>query len=179
MLARDGGNARAGQDDAGQVQRVGGADADRLAGVMRLPDRPEDVERIRVGVLLAAETGHEAAAADGAPGFHPPERPEQVTPGNRKVLPGCHVAEYHAPPGGELLGDGLGELVAVRTGGRLRQQRPAAGGARGVAQAAAQPARRGVAGSGLPRRSSDRTARNPSAVTSPRATASQSASSTS
>jgi nucleotide-binding universal stress UspA family protein/MFS family permease len=131
-------DARAGQHDPGEVQRIGSRQVRDLPGVLLPADRLEHLDGVRVGVLLAAEAADEPAAADRLPGFHPPERPEHVAPRHREVLPGHQIAEDHAPASRQLLGDGLGQLVPVSTGERGRQQRPAAGCARAGPQATAQ-----------------------------------------
>ncbi len=143
-VGADGRDARAGQHDAGQVQRIGGRQVRDLAGVLLPADGLEHVDRVRMGVLLTAETGDESAAADRLPGLHPAERPQHVAPRHGECLLGYQVTEDHAPASRELLGDRLGQLVPVGAGDRLRQQRPAAGCARAGPQAAAQSDGRGV-----------------------------------
>src|SRR6266849_2901397 len=44
----NGGDARAGQHDAGEVEGVGGGDLDTLPGGMLLADRTEDIDGVRV-----------------------------------------------------------------------------------------------------------------------------------
>jgi nucleotide-binding universal stress UspA family protein/MFS family permease len=131
-------DARARQHDAGEVQRIGGRQVRDFPGVLLPADRLEHLDRVGVGVLLAAEAVDEPAAADRLPRLHPPERPQHIAPRHREVLPGHEVAEDHAPAGGELLGDRLGQLIPVGPGERRRQQRPAARCAGAGPQAAAQ-----------------------------------------
>src|SRR5215472_8818303 len=92
--------------------------------------------------LLAAEAVDEAAAADQAAGLKAAERPQDLAPGHRDVLPDEQVTEHHTPARGQLLGDRLRQLVRVAAGRRGRQQRPPAAGPRGWLAGPAQPAPR-------------------------------------
>ncbi|MGB6455115.1 MAG: MFS transporter, partial [Streptosporangiaceae bacterium] len=143
-VCADRGHARARQHDARQVQRIGGRQVRDLAVVLLPADRLQHLDRVRMGVLLAAEAGHEPAAPDRFPRLHPPERPQHVPPRHREGLPGDQVTKDHSPASRELLGDSLGQLVPVGAGNRRRQQRPAARGARAGPQAAPQSDCRGV-----------------------------------
>ena len=179
-VGRDGRNPRSGQHDAGQVERVGRGDLHGLAGGALLADGAQDVEGVGMRELLAAEPGDEPAAADSAPGLHAPERPQDLAPGQGQILPGHQIVEDHAPADRELLGHGLRQLIASPrrvTGPGSSDHRPA-----DPAPAPLRPRRSPRSPDGRDRglrRSRDRTARKPSAVTSPRATPSHSASSTS
>ena len=67
-------------------------------------------------VLLAAEPADEAPAPHEPTVFEPPQRPLQVAPGEPQRVVHDEVAEQHAPPVQQQLGDGLGQLVAVGGG---------------------------------------------------------------
>ena len=81
-------------------------------------------------VLLAAEPGHEPAAADEPPVFEPAQRPLQVAPREAQRIVDREVAEHDAPPLEQQLGDRFRELVAVEVGAgfgdRGGHERPAA-----------------------------------------------------
>src|SRR5687768_7849956 len=57
----------AGQDDAGEVHGVDGADPDLLAGALGAADTAEGIYGLGQGILLAGWSGDEAAAAHLAP----------------------------------------------------------------------------------------------------------------
>src|SRR5439155_20053181 len=101
------------RDSSGGVEWVDGPDPDAFAFRFDAADLAEGVDGFGAGVLLAVEAGHEAAAADGASGFHAAERAEDVAPGNADVLALDEVAEDDAVAEEELFGPGFGELLGV------------------------------------------------------------------
>ncbi len=74
-VGRDRRHARPRQQDAGQVERVGGGDPHGLTAARLLAHRLEHVDRLRMRVLLPAEPCHEPAAPDWSP-----EPPSAGTP---------------------------------------------------------------------------------------------------
>src|ERR1035438_9751526 len=72
FAAGDCGNALAGEDDAGEVERVGGGDGDLVGGGV-VAGGMERCDGFGQGELLAAEACDEAAAADLAAGFEAAE----------------------------------------------------------------------------------------------------------
>src|SRR5439155_9349552 len=151
----------AGDDDADEVERIGGRQDDRPGVLPRAPDRPEGFDRLGQGELLADEPVDEAPAADLAAGLEAPEDRQEHPPRRGVALPNEEVAEDDAVAAEELPGH---ELVAF---GRILldrvspPERPAAGrqgpaptGDAGDATGATEAAARhrpeaGVAGRGL------------------------------
>src|SRR6266496_3762741 len=68
---------------------------------------------MRQRVLLAAESADEPPAAHEAAILEPSQCPLDVAPRHPERIVDGEVAEHDAPAVDELLGDGLGELVAV------------------------------------------------------------------
>ena len=145
-----------------------------------LADRAQQVDRVGVGELLAAErrprTGRRGSCRGPPCGAAPTARRARARPGSpgmarsRKTTP-QRAASCSATASASSSRSGA---VAGRAAGDQRPVEPAPAARMPVPQPA--PAR----GRGRPpRRSRERTARNPSAVTRPRATPSHSASSTS
>ncbi len=129
--ARDGGDAVAGDEDAGEVQRIGGGYGDRgfvgTGGVLGA-GLAEAVDSFGEGVLFAEGAGDETAAADLAAGFETAEDGEKVAPPGGVGFAGEELAEEDAVAaeedagvgveGGVGLfgeGDGGGHIEFVRT----------------------------------------------------------------
>lgn len=97
--AGDGGDSGAGDEDAGEVERVGGGDGDggfgRSGGAL-VAGLAEAVDGFREGVLLAEGAGDEAAAADLAAGFEAAEDGEEVAPLGGVGFAGEELAEEDA-----------------------------------------------------------------------------------
>jgi len=106
LLAGDGGNAVAGDDDAGKVHGVGSRDGDD-GGAVAGAGGAEGFDGLGESVLLAAEAGEEAAAADLAAGFETAEDVEEVAPSGSVGFAGEEVAEEDAVTGEELAGEGF------------------------------------------------------------------------
>jgi hypothetical protein len=98
LFAGDGGDAVAGDDDAGEVHGIGGGyrnDGGAVAGA----SGAEGVDGFGESVLFAAEAGEEAAAADFAAGFEAAEHVEEVAPFGGVGFAGEEVAEEDAVTG--------------------------------------------------------------------------------
>ena len=106
LLAGDGGNAVAGDDDAGEIHGVGGGDGDD-GGAVAGAGGAERFDGFGKGVLFAAETGDEAAAANLAAGFETAEDVEEVAPSGGVRFAGEEVAEEDAVAGEELASEGF------------------------------------------------------------------------
>jgi hypothetical protein len=95
-LLGEGGNARAGGEDADEVQRVGGRYHDRLR-LRRLPALgSEPIYGLGQGKLFTDKAGDEASAADFATGFQATIYAKQGSPGWDLVLTGEKLTEYDA-----------------------------------------------------------------------------------
>src|SRR5690606_4179938 len=92
----DGGDARAGEENTGQVERVDRADTHVLAALRLLADAAQRLEGFGERVLLADEAGHEAAAADGSPRLETAQRAQDLAPRDCERLLLHHVAEHDA-----------------------------------------------------------------------------------
>ncbi len=92
LFAGDGGDAVAGDDDAGEVDGVGGGYGDD-GGAVAAAGGAEGFDGFGEGVLLAAEAGDEAAAADLAAGFEAAEDAEEIAPFGGVGFAGEEVAE--------------------------------------------------------------------------------------
>ena len=106
LFAGDGGDAVAGDDDAGEVDGVGGGYGDD-GGAVAVTGGAEGVDGFGEGVLFAAEAGDEAAAADLAAGFEAAEDVEEIAPLGGVGLAGEEIAEEDAVAGEEKAGEGF------------------------------------------------------------------------
>ena len=79
-VARRPPDAFAGGDDAGEVQRIGGADRDEAAVGRRPAHLAQPLDRVGQRELLARHAGHEAAAADLAARLEPAVDARQLAP---------------------------------------------------------------------------------------------------
>ena len=154
------------------MRPVGSALRIGLEGLGRLGERE----------LLAGESAHEPAAGDDAAVFHAAQRPLQVAPAHGRVLGGHEVVEHDAPPLEQLVGERLGELVAIDVGGRGRARatigRRSRSGRR--LRRSGSASRRDVAAAAWRRPDATaRTGSKPSEASRPRAMPSHSAASTS
>src|SRR3989442_6098089 len=104
-LSRERADASAGQDDAGEVERIGGGDLQRHVR-WRAADRPQQVHRLGPRELFAQKTGDETTAPNFAASFHTAERHQQVTPRRSEGLAGEKVSKNHAPSQQKLAGEG-------------------------------------------------------------------------
>ena len=142
LLAGDGGDAVAGDDDSGEVHGVGGGDGDD-GGAVAGAGGAEGFDGLGEGVLFAAEAGDEAAAANLAAGFETAEDVEEIAPFGGVGFAGEEVAEEDAVAGEELAGEGFEGGVGAAglfDGGWsgvefFGEERPASGGAAGGALA--------------------------------------------
>ena len=80
----------------------------------RRGDGPQLLGGLGQGELLAGEAGDITRPEHHAPRLEPPQRPEDVAPGDRERLAQSQVPEDDAPAGEQLAGDRLGELVGSR-----------------------------------------------------------------
>ena len=118
--AGDGGDAVAGDEDAGEVQRIGGSDDDRgfrCAGGMLGSGLAEGVCGFGEGVLLAEGAGDEAAAANLAAGFETAEDGEEVAPLGGVGFAGEEFAEEDTVAAEEDAGVGVERGVGLFGGG--------------------------------------------------------------
>ena len=67
-----GGDAVAGNEDAGEIERVGGSDPDGRGQRFQAPGCAQGFDRVGQGVLLAGQAADETAAADFAARFEAP-----------------------------------------------------------------------------------------------------------
>jgi hypothetical protein len=106
LLARDCGDAVAGDDYTREVHGVGsgyGDDGRAFVGA----SRAEGLDGFGESVLFAAEAGEEAAAADFAAGFETAKDVEEVAPSGGVRFAGEEVAEEDAVTGEELAREGF------------------------------------------------------------------------
>ena len=106
VFAWDGGDAVAGDDDAGEVHGIGSGYRDD-GGAVAGASGAEGLDGFGQSVLFAAEAGEEAPAADLAAGFETAEDVEEVAPSGGVGLAGEKVAEEDAVTGEELAGEGF------------------------------------------------------------------------
>ena len=108
--AGDGGDAVSGDEDAGEVERVGGGDGDRgfvgTGGVLGA-GLAKAVDSFGEGVLFAEGAGDETAAADLAAGFETTEDGEKVAPPGGVGFAGEELAEEDAVAAEEDAGVGV------------------------------------------------------------------------
>ena len=150
--ARNGWNAVAGNEDAGEVEGVGGGDGDGCVVGARgelFAGGAEAFYGFGQAVLLAEGSGDEAAAADFAAGFEAAEDGDEVAPFGGVGLAGEELAEEDAVAAEEDAGVGVeggfvlsgsrdgcgvgGRGVGVLRGRRcgVAEEGPAAGGGAG------------------------------------------------
>jgi hypothetical protein len=106
LLARDGGDAVTGDDDAGEVHWVGGRDWDD-GGAFAAASSAEGFHRFGESILFAGEAGDEAAAADLAASLETAKDVEKVAPFGGVGFAGEQVAEEDAVAGEKLAGEGF------------------------------------------------------------------------
>jgi len=106
FAAGDGGDAVAGEDDADEVERVGGGYGDEVGGFAGA-GRAERLDCFGEGELLAAEAGDEATATNFAAGFETAEDVEKLAPFWGVGFAGEEVAEEDPVAGQELAGEGF------------------------------------------------------------------------
>jgi hypothetical protein len=112
LLAGDGGDAVAGDDDAGEVHGIGGRDGDD-GGADAGAGGAQRFDSFGKSVLFAGEAGEKAAAADLAAGFETAEDVEEVAPSGGVGFAGEKVAEEDAVAGEELAGEGFESGVGL------------------------------------------------------------------
>ncbi len=110
LLAGDGGDALAGDDDADEVDGVGGSYGDDVGGVV-VTCSAYGFYGLGKSELLAAEAGDEAAATDFSAGFETTEDAEEIAPFRGVRLANEEVAEEDAVTGEEHSGCGFQGLV--------------------------------------------------------------------
>jgi hypothetical protein len=106
LFAGDGRDAVTRDNDACKVQGIGGGDLDDGCAVSR-SGGAEGVDGVGKGVLLAAEAGEEAAAANLAAGFEATEDIEEIAPFGGVGFAEEEVAEEDTVTGEEHAGGGL------------------------------------------------------------------------
>lgn len=110
FAAGDGGDAVAGDQDAGEVEGVGGGyiygELVGSGGVLGA-GFAEGVDGFGEGILLAEGAGDEAATADLAAGFEATEDGEEIAPFGGVGLAGEELAEEHAVAAEEDAGVGV------------------------------------------------------------------------
>jgi len=101
----DGGDLRAGGQDADKVHRIGGRNYNRYGRGMRrpyivLPPRlTQQIHHLRQRELLARDAGDEPSAANFASRFHPTQDRQKFLPGRRGVLAREQITEEDAVTG--------------------------------------------------------------------------------
>lgn len=90
--------ARAGENDAGQIQRVGVGNFRMIfPAQIGTANGAQQIQRFRPGELFAGKTGDEAAAADFALCFFASQYGQKVAPWRRQRF-SCHqIAEDNTP----------------------------------------------------------------------------------
>ncbi len=110
FAAGDGGDAVAGDEDSGEVERVGSGDIDGgfggSGGVLGA-GFAEGVDGFGEGILLAEGAGDEAATADLSTGFETTEDGEEVAPFGGVGFAGEKLAEEDAVAAEEDAGVGV------------------------------------------------------------------------
>jgi hypothetical protein len=106
LLAGDGRDAVAGDDDAGEVHGIGGGYRDD-GGAVAGAGGAEGLDGFGESVLFAAEAGEETPATDLAAGFETAEDIEEVAPSGSVGFAGEEVAEEDAVTSEELAGEGF------------------------------------------------------------------------
>jgi len=112
LFAQQSADAGAGEDDAGEVQRVGVGDFGQVVRWLAAADRAEEFEGFWAGELFAAESGDEAATANFALCFFAAERGQQIAPWWSECFAREQIAEEDAPALQELIGEGGGSGIA-------------------------------------------------------------------
>lgn len=136
-MGKEGADAGAGEEDAGEVERVGGGWFEGGEGFrMFAADLAEEVEGFGARKLLAGEAIDEAAAADGSLGLHAAEDGEEVAPRGSDGLAGEEIAEDDAPSQEQLPGNGFLALRAGECSRDVTKDGPTSGGMAGAGEAA-------------------------------------------
>src|SRR5437773_3351812 len=119
-LSRERANTSAGQDDAGEVERIGGGDL-QCHVRRRAADRPQKIHGFGPCELFAQKTRNETTAPNLAASFHTAESHQQVTPRRGEGLAGEKVSENHAPSQQKLAGKGVRPFIGRGRGMRKIQ----------------------------------------------------------
>jgi hypothetical protein len=77
------GNALAGGDDPGEIERIRGAEPDELPAAVKPPNGPELSHGFGQRELLAGHSRDEASTPDFASGLESPEDHQEIAPGGR------------------------------------------------------------------------------------------------
>src|SRR5574341_1549112 len=125
-LAEHRGHAGAGRDDAGEVERVAGGEADDLAARGVTANGAEGVERFGIGELLSDEAGDDTPAAQLAAHLQAAVDAQEIPPGGSAGLALEEIAEDAAVAPHVLARAGFQEIVRRRRRGR-GEERPAPG----------------------------------------------------
>src|SRR5207302_2043824 len=125
-VAAQGGQPRAGREDADEIERIGARERSVMP-LARLAARlAQQRDRLGRGVLLAAEAGDEAPAADLAARLEAPAAHQQVAPRRQPLgLAREQPPEHHAPAAEQRPHQVLDELLApsvIGPGGRGRRR---------------------------------------------------------
>lgn len=136
VARREGADARAGEEDAGEVERIGGSGIEGGEGFRQFAPNPaEEIESFGARKLFAGEARDEAAAADGSPRFHAAQDGEQVAPGGSDGFAGEQIAKDDAPAQEQLAGDGLRAFGEGESSGDVTKDGPTSGGVAGTGEA--------------------------------------------
>src|SRR5437899_2922648 len=120
----DGGHFPAWQDNAHQIQRIGGGHHNHFAVFWSAPDRSERLNGFRQRELLADKSRHETAPADLTRSLPAAVDSQQDAPAGRQRLPGHEIAEHHAISPQQLAGDGFITAMGFDVGRPLPQRPP-------------------------------------------------------
>src|SRR5439155_3931301 len=132
------GNRLAGDDQADQVERVGGVDHHALRRSGRLAHAGQLLDGGGQGVLLTAEAADKTPAADQSAIFEPAQCPLDLAPGQAQTVANGQIPKQHAPAVEQLLGDRLCQVMAIHVSLGRWYQRPSAGHAGGRSRSAPQ-----------------------------------------
>src|SRR4029079_9454717 len=91
-----GGDARPRRDDADQVQRIAGRQADDLAALRLTARGAQGIDRVGARELLAHEAADEAAAPQLTAHLKPPVDAHEIAPRRRLRLAPEQIAEHDA-----------------------------------------------------------------------------------
>src|SRR5579875_85463 len=112
-LAGHGRDAIAGQEDADQVERVGGGKRHHLAARLALSGGAQALDGDGQSELLAEKAADEATAADLPPIFHAAEGHQELPPSRQVRLPGQQITKDDPVAPEKHLADGVDGLRPV------------------------------------------------------------------
>ena len=122
-------DAPARRDNAGEIQRISGAECDQIALPRPVADFPQGGHRRGQRILLAGNALHKTPAAQLATRLQASVDIKQFPPGGQPAFPFQHPAENNAVAAQQHPRDVFGMIQGIAIAGcRGTQQRPASGG---------------------------------------------------